>query len=651
MIFVGEVMHRRLQPVDHHFKYGVYFYGFNLSDLPRLDREIGLFGYNRFRPVAIHDRDYLEPGRQPIQEKLKNWLREKGCEHDVEQVFLVTAARYWNYVFNPVSFYLCLDAEEALKCVVVEVNNTFRERHLYILDEIEKTPTGWKTRSRQPKAFHVSPFHDMEGEYEFLFEVGKEEIDIHVNLFREGKAVFLSQINGVSRPLDRKALFRTISRYPVRAITTMPRILGQAAKLYFGKKLKVYQKPNPESTMTIRQAKPGLVERTYRNLVLGLFKRIRDGQLVLKLPDGSEQALGDAGSAAPAVLEVRGYRFFKKLVLGGSVGFGEAFVDKDWDSPDVTAVLTVLANNAKALSGSNGPASWLARQVDTMRHRNRRNTRDMSRKNIHDHYDLGNDFYQLFLDPTMTYSCGIYRNPGDSLEQAQLNKLRRMIQLADIQSDHHVLEIGSGWGSMAIETARSTGCRVTSITLSEAQHRLATERVRAAGLADQVEIVVCDYRDVQGTFDRIVSIEMLEAVGHEYFQDYFKTLEQRLNPGGRAAIQVITIPEERYETYRKRCDWIQKYIFPGGLLPSLTALQAAWEASTSLKLESVDNIGPDYAPTLRAWCERFEARLDEVRDQGFDETFIRKWIYYLCYCEAGFATGMIDDLQFVLTKA
>ncbi|MBN2704042.1 MAG: class I SAM-dependent methyltransferase, partial [Pontiellaceae bacterium] len=267
------------------------------------------------------------------------------------------------------------------------------------------------------------------------------------------------------------------------------------------------------------------------------------------------------------------------------------------------------------------------------------------------HYDLGNDFYQLFLDnETMMYSAALFQSPEESLPLAQKRKIHRLAELADIREDHHVLEIGCGWGGFAIETAKQTGCRVTGITISEEQYKFAKKRVAQEGLENRVSIELCDYRDLQGRFDRIVSIEMLEAVGHAFYGTFFSTCDRLLNPGGRVALQVITIPDQRYDGYRANPDWIQKHIFPGGMLPSLTELSKAMTQHSAFTVEHLDNIGVYYAETLRRWRSAFEAKREELLQLGYDETFQRKWIYYLCYCEAGFQTRFTNNLHLVLTR-
>jgi cyclopropane-fatty-acyl-phospholipid synthase len=324
-------------------------------------------------------------------------------------------------------------------------------------------------------------------------------------------------------------------------------------------------------------------------------------------------------------------------------------MDGLWSSPDLPALLRVAALNREALALPRGWWRLPMRVQKSLAHRARRNSIAGSRRNIEAHYDLGNDFYRLFLDETLTYSSAVFTTPGQSLADAQRNKYRVVAERAGLRGGEHVLEIGSGWGGFALYAAGELGCRVTSITVSPAQHQLATERVRAAGLADRVSIELRDYREIEGTYDAIVSIEMLEAVGAEYFTAFFEACDRALRPGGRMSLQVITFPDVSYERQRRGANWIQTHIFPGGLLPSLAVIERSLHG-THLLVRGVDDVAGSYVLTLQAWRAAFFAHLGEIRAMGFDERFIRMWDFYLSISEAGFATGVTQDLQIVLEK-
>lgn len=648
-IYRGRVLHARLEPVPHSFSYPVYFYGFDLSELPTLSDTVRGFGYNSRALVSIHDKDYLDHAAGTIREKLEKFLAMVPGSSDIARVFLVTCARYFGYVFNPVSFYYCLGPDGLLRCAIAEVNNTFQERHLYLLDKPEYRNGG--TRFRAKKCFHVSPFHDMRGEYEFQFSPPEPIIDIRVDLVRDGRVVFRSQIAGKAFPLDTNHLIGTLARHPIVAAMTMPRIMTQAAHLYVRKRLPVFTKPAPSSPLTIRTAPATAFERACARIVTGLFERLEAGKLSVRFPDGSLRVFGGARPGFNADMLINQPSFFSRVVLEGEIGLGDAYVLGEWNTENIASVIGLFIENREQLQHGNLRTARLATWLNRLRHVLRKNSLIGSRKNISAHYDLSNDFFKLWLDPTMMYSAAYFERPDQSLEEAQRAKIRKLIQAARIGPNHHVLEIGSGWGGFAIEAVRLTGCRVTSITISERQLEEARNRARAAGLDDRIEFRLCDYRRIEGRFDRIVSIEMLEAVGREYFGAFFETLDRALQPNGVIALQVITIPDQRYRDYCRSTDWIQQRIFPGGHLPALSALLNAMARHSSLHIESVENIGPHYAPTLRRWAENFEAHRDEIQALGFDDAFLRKWRYYLGYCEAAFATRALDDLQIVLTRA
>ncbi len=393
----------------------------------------------------------------------------------------------------------------------------------------------------------------------------------------------------------------------------------------------------------------GIVERVAWKMALAGASKIRIGALTAVLPDGSRRVFGDPTSDVRAEIRIHDRQALVRMLLHGETGGGEAYMDGLWSSPDLAALLRLAAVNRSALALSTGWWRIPAQLRRTLAHRARRNTKGQARRNISAHYDLGNDFYRLFLDETMTYSSAVFASPDQSLADAQREKYRRMAEGADLAAGMHVLEIGTGWGGFALYAAGELGCRVTTVTISEEQHALATERVRAAGLADKVDVQLRDYRDITGTYDAIVSIEMLEAVGAEFFATYFEVVDRALKPGGKASIQSITFPDAAYETQRRGANWIQTYIFPGGLCPSLAVIERA-TATTDLLIEQVTDIAPSYVLTLRAWRASFMANLPAVRAMGFDERFIRMWEYYLALSEAGFATGISQDLQLVLAK-
>ena len=380
-----------------------------------------------------------------------------------------------------------------------------------------------------------------------------------------------------------------------------------------------------------------------RAVLAQLRARWCGGRLDLVLPGGELFRLGD-GAPGPRA-RVHDDRLFLRLLLRGEIGAGESFVAGEWSADDLVAVLRAFLRGTDA-GGFESRLTRLAQLPALARHRRAANTRSGSARNIHAHYDLGNEFYQLFLDEeTLAYSAAIY--PAPTLADAQRAKLDRLCDWLELSPRDHLLEIGCGWGGMAIHAATTRGCRVTAITISREQHELASARVAAAGLADRISIELRDYRDLDGPFDKIASIEMIEAVGFEYLPAFFATCERVLAPGGRLALQTITMPNGRFDAYRRRVDWMQTYIFPGSCIPSLAALTAA---APGFQLAREDDIGPSYAHTLRAWRERFIAALPAVRALGFDEPFVRTWLLYLAFSEAAFAERTLGDHQLLFTS-
>lgn len=396
-------------------------------------------------------------------------------------------------------------------------------------------------------------------------------------------------------------------------------------------------------------APAALAQRPFELWLDGLLAAgLIEGQLEVRVGPHAHQVAGARPGVAAALHIRRPYRLLWRALTGGDLGFGRAYVAGDWDTPDLRALMYLLAVNEPAFA-KHEEGSWLHRLLDRLRHGQRANSRTGSRRNIAFHYDLGNDFYQLWLDPSMTYSCALFEEETDGLEEAQANKYRRLIELIAARPGDHILEIGCGWGSFAVAAA-AAGHQVTGITLSKAQLAWAEHQAWARGHAGRIELRLQDYRDLQGTYDHIVSIEMFEAVGERYWDQYMQTLRRRLRPGGRAALQVITIDEPTFAAYRRRPDFVQRHIFPGGMLPTPERFARA-AAASGLRVTAQAFFGQDYARTLAIWHQRFLDRLEAVRALGFDERFVRMWRYYLAYCEAGFRDGRIDLMQVRLEHA
>lgn len=388
-----------------------------------------------------------------------------------------------------------------------------------------------------------------------------------------------------------------------------------------------------------------------RQLLLALLARLRRGSLLL-VEDDTEQLFGEARThaAVQATIVVRDPATFAMVLGGGSLGAGEAYMLGLWESPDLLQIIRLFVLNMDLLSSIDRRRSWPRRAAARAFHALRRNTLQGSRANIAAHYDLSNDFFKLFLDPTMAYSAAIYTPQTQTLQQASENKFRHVCQRLQLKPGDHLLEIGTGWGGLAIHAARHHGCRVTTTTLSKEQAAHARAWIAREGLADRITVLEQDYRELQGQYDKLVSIEMIEAVGAEYYASYFRQVSGLLKPNGLALIQAITISDQRYAASLGNTDFIKRYIFPGGQLPSNAVIAGHLANDTDLQLVGLEDITLDYARTLRAWRDNFQAALPEVRRLGFDETFIRMWRFYLCFCEGGFMERVIHTAQFLMAK-
>ena len=403
------------------------------------------------------------------------------------------------------------------------------------------------------------------------------------------------------------------------------------------------------------------MDRLARTVVLKQLTKIQTGELTL-VEQGQTHQFGAPlrlSSPAPMPLATQPLRcevtvhqphFWRDILLGGSVGAGEAYIRGDWACTNLTALIRILLRNRPVLDKMDTRLSRIKAPLQRLGHLLRRNTRQGSRRNIEAHYDLGNDLFRLFLDPTLMYSSAIYPARESTLDQAATHKLDHICQTLNLQPEDHVLEIGTGWGGFALHAARHYGCYVTTTTISPAQHAEAQARVRAAGLEDQITLLLEDYRDLEGQYDKLVSIEMIEAIGHQYLDTYLKQCEHLLRPGGELLIQAITIDDRQYEAALREVDFIKQYIFPRGFLPSITALMKHMTRATQLQVVGLEDIGLHYARTLFDWRTRFLAQLSEVRKLGYSDAFIRMWTFYLQYCEGAFLEQYISTIQLRLRR-
>ena len=396
------------------------------------------------------------------------------------------------------------------------------------------------------------------------------------------------------------------------------------------------------------KARSNWVQQFAKNQVLARLARLQIGQLTI-IENGQKTVFGSDKSIA-ATVTVHDAHFYGEIAFGGSIGAGEAYMLGYWTSDNLTNVIRTMAANQGVMDALEGGYQWLSKPFLKVLHYLNRNTADGSRKNIAAHYDLGNDFFKLWLDPSMMYSSAIFMPLDISLEAASNKKLQVICDKLDLKPTDHVVEIGTGWGGFAIYAAKHYGCKVTTTTISQQQFDEAVVRVNAENLQDKITLLLNDYRDLEGKFDKLVSIEMIEAVGHQFYDTYFKKCASLLKPNGMALIQAITIADQRFEAAKNSVDFIQRYIFPGSNIPSITAMLNSITKTSDLKLYDCEDIGPHYATTLRKWRERFLANIDAVRKLGYSEEFIKMWEFYLCYCEGGFAERALGDVHLLLIK-
>jgi len=407
----------------------------------------------------------------------------------------------------------------------------------------------------------------------------------------------------------------------------------------------------PAEAPDLNELKERRMDRIARQAIFALLKRLVHGRITL-VENGHHYHFGQESVrfSLQAVITVHHPQLYARIFFGGSIGAAEAYMEGLWSADDLTMVMRILALNQKAFEDMEKGLARLTAPLYKFYHYIRKNTKAGSRQNILAHYDLGNDFYALFLDETMTYSCGIFEQENSTLKQASEAKYNRICRKLQLAAGDRILEIGTGWGGFAVHAAENYGVHVTTTTISDEQHQFAQNRIRAAGLEDRITLLMQDYRDLSGKFDKLVSIEMIEAVGHQYLTTFFRACSRLLKEEGMMALQAITIGDQIFNRHKRSVDFIKRYIFPGSCIPSVTAISNAVAGATDLRLVHLEEITPHYARTLLEWRRRFFANISKVKALGFSETFVRMWEYYLCYCEGGFAERYINDVQMIFAK-
>ena len=645
-LVIGTVRHTRFRPLRHAFTNTHYQWLVDLDTPPRLPR--------RLRQLSeLRAEDHLDGVATSLPE-LKTVVLERVraagvALPDSTRVLLLAHGRVLGHVFDPLSVFWCLDSAGQPVAAVLEVRNTYAGRHTYVL-----TP-GPRGEAEVDKDFLVSPFNDTTGRYAVRLHLTRDRVTVAIRLDRDGERLLSATVTGRPVPLTAGTLARTLLRHPLmpQRVSSMIRVHG----IYlWARRLPVLrEKASPAGLVDPRIAPAGRHTLLTRGAVARSLVRLLVGSLPvrLRLPDGTTWGAG--GADAPVLQVNRPADLFRRLETHPKIGLGEAYMAGDWqaaDGTDLGDLLTPFAARVERLLPR--PILALRGIVERAIPHHHRNTPEGSRANIAAHYDLSNDLFAGFLDETMTYSSALFDEAAgpwseQDLATAQRRKIDAALDAAGVTAGTWLLEIGTGWGELAVRAA-SRGAFVTTITLSREQQALAQERVTALGLSDRVDVQLKDYREVTGQFDAVVSIEMIEAVGEEFWPAYLQAIDRLLTPDGTAVVQAILMDHHRYLATRNSYGWIQKHIFPGGLLPSLEALEEVATLHTGLRVRRIHPFGAHYAHTLRRWRRTFDANWPQIASHGFDEVFRRQWEFYLAYCEAGFATGYLDVAQLTFRR-
>ena len=645
-LFKGTLFHKRFLPKQHQFKYSVFFLGFNIDTLASDIKKFKFFGFNSFNLFSIYERDYLKDTGKSLRDKLDQLFLENGFNLHFEKIILVSSPRCLGKQFNPVNFYYCYQ-NNTVTHVVAEVNNTFKQRHTYILEN--QFPEKNIMTFSSDKQFYVSPFFDVDGHYDFKLSSYSDSLSIVINYLKESTLQLHASLVGSRKVLSDKAILFIMLTIPWSGIQTFIYILFEAFRLKFLKSISIKKRGKLMHKNSYKSSSLSFVQSICKDVFLSQINKMKNVCLTIHFPSGLAKQYGDPSADKKLSMKINDHRFYTKVCFRQEMGLGEAFVLEYWESENVKELLATFLENKKELGVQFKFIFKCVNVVLRFQHFLNRNSVFKSKKNIHKHYDLGNDFFESFLDPSMLYSCAIYPSEDATLSQAQQYKMDQIIDKLNISPGMNVLEIGSGWGSMAIEIVKKVDCKLTTVTISKQQYNYVKKRIEDLNLTDKITILYQDYRYVEGEFDRVVSIEMIEAVGHKYLPVYFNKINQLLNSTGKALIQAITIRDDVYDTYKRNSDWIRKYIFPGGHLPSVGHIKTLIN-DTNLSLSQADNIGLHYVKTLEDWKCLFFAKLDCIKKKGFDDEFIRKWHYYFEYSQAGFMNGYIQDFHLVFDK-
>jgi cyclopropane-fatty-acyl-phospholipid synthase len=648
-IYQTTITHDRQAPVQHSFEYRSYSWYVDIDELPSLPWWLRAF-------ARFDARDHLagRPG-QSLRDRVDAYLADHDAALPGGRITALLQARVLGYVFNPISVFWCHDREGVLQHVIAEVHNTYGQRHAYLIPPANKpVPVT--------KKLYVSPFNRVSGHYQVLAPRPDKHLNLVVSLHDGSKPAFVARLRGTHRPATLRHITRMQIVSPLAPLLVALRIRLQGIALW-RRGLPVISRDTPHTAIdhklslavdserwpAIARVPSGPRAAATAVIANRLLHRIA-GRLPLRIayPDGTVIGAGDATS--PTLTIKQPDRLARRIGRHGLIGFGESYMAGEWESDALPEVLTVLAKDMATLVP---PAlQWLRPIALASQPHSAKRSREEDRRAVGEHYDLPSDLFSKFLDETMTYSSALFdRLPasGSDLADAQRQKIDRLLDAANVGPGTRLLEIGTGWGELCIRAA-ARGAEVRSLTLSERQMSLARQRVAAAGLSDRVQIDLRDFRDVGGNYDAVISVEMIEAIGFHAWPEYFRTIDRLLRPNGRFAMQAITMPHDRMLASRNTHTWIQKYVFPAGLIPSTTAITEITERHTALRPVDMFSLRAHYAETLRLWRERFMQHRRTLSHMGVDEVFSRMWEMYLAYSEAGFRSGYLNVYQWTFAR-
>jgi cyclopropane-fatty-acyl-phospholipid synthase len=637
---LGSVFHNRIFPYNHQFKYKTLSILINLEELNNINK-LFLFSINSFNLFSFFFKDHGErnENNNPKNFILQN-IAKKFNDKKNYSVYLYCTPSFFGYVFNPISVYLCKDQRNKIKYICYEVKNTHHEQHCYFIKIKKKSK---KIYSELKKKFYVSPFLQLNLKYKFYLLNNRNNFLLNINVYKKNQIILKTGISSKPAALNSISLLSNSIKNLFFAQKIMFLYIIKQLKFLLNKKLFFLNRKK----IMIQSL---FMDNLFKKYLEFKLKDIKWGEIKVNFKNSYEKIFKAKEGNLSSNIFIKDNSLFTDLLFRGELGFAESYINNKWETSNLTNLLKILLKNQQ-IKKKNWADNYFSKFIEKIKFILKSNSLNQAKKNIHYHYDLGNKFYSLWLDSSMTYSSGIFLKDNDNLLTSQNNKYDNIIKKLDIQSSDVILEVGSGWGGFIKRNYEITGSQIEGLTISEQQFSYVNELIKKNKLSNNSKIIFKDYRNLDSInyYDKIVSIEMFEAVGKKYWDIYFKTLNHVLKKNGKACFQIITINDDEYSNYINQVDFIQKYIFPGGVLPSKKILYKLFKEN-NFELYEEKSFGKDYAKTLRIWKENFNRSWNDISKNGFDEKFKNLWNYYLSYCETGFDTQHTDVSQFYLRK-